>query len=69
MGKSYGERIRSMRLRDGLTIDELAKKMAFSSGYISELENGRKPTLKVAQRVAKVFGTDFQEELEKAELD
>ena len=68
MAKNYGERIKTMRLKQGLTIDELARKMDFSSGYISELENGRKPTLKVAQRVAKVFGTDFQKELKEAEL-
>ncbi len=69
MAKTYGERLKSLRLENKLTIEEMAKKMSFSSGYISELENGRKPTLTVAQRVAKVFGTDFQEELKKARLD
>jgi transcriptional regulator with XRE-family HTH domain len=54
----FGEKLRYLRLKRGLTMRELADALEFKShGFIGDLESGRKyPSLDLAVRVADYFG-------------
>lgn len=40
--KSFGERIKAMRLANEMTQDELCRKTKLSKGFISDVENGKR---------------------------
>lgn len=54
----FGEKVRTLRQRQGLTLKELAEAVGVASfSYISDIENGKKtphPTLII--KIADVFG-------------
>ncbi|MFP4435779.1 MAG: helix-turn-helix domain-containing protein [Chloroflexaceae bacterium] len=54
----FGEKLRSLRLKRGLTMRELADALNFKShGFIGDLESGRKyPSLDLAVKIADYFG-------------
>jgi putative transcriptional regulator len=55
-------RIKELRARDGLTQDDLAKKVGVRRETIVFLEKGRyNPSLKLAHDVAKTFGMTIEE--------
>jgi len=56
--KNFGKKLRHLRIRDGLTLKELAQALGYSAhGHISELEAGKKvPTVVFVLRVADLFG-------------
>ena len=55
-------RIRELRAREGLTQDDLAKKVGVRRETIVFLEKGRyNPSLKLAYDVAKTFGLTIEE--------
>lgn len=53
----FGEKLRILRKRRGMTLRELAEALGSPShGYIGNLESGRrKPTLELAFKIAKLF--------------
>jgi transcriptional regulator with XRE-family HTH domain len=53
----FGEKLRLLRQRRGMTMRELADVLGFRShGFIGDLESGRKhPSLELAVRVADYF--------------
>ena len=53
----FGEKLRALRIQRGLTLKELAYKLGHTAhGYISELENGKKPpTIEIVLNVARLF--------------
>ena len=55
--------IRRLRARQGMTQEELAKKVKVTQGYISQLESGAKKDIgaKVAVRLAEVLGVPVTE--------
>lgn len=54
-------RLRGFRHRDGLTQDELAKKMKTTQSVIAALENAKRPiSYKMAQKLAKFFDTSAE---------
>ncbi len=55
--KRFGEKLRALRERHGMTLRELADALGYPShGYIGNLESGRrKPTLAMAFKIAKLF--------------
>jgi transcriptional regulator with XRE-family HTH domain len=57
MGR-FGEKLRFLRHRRGMTLRELADALGFRShGFIGDLESGRKyPSLDLAVRIADFFG-------------
>jgi len=56
-----GTALRGFRAREGLTQQQLAKKIRVTQGDISAMENGRRPIGKsIAARLAKVFRTDLR---------
>ena len=49
--------IRRVRLAQGMTVEQLAKKSGFSKGFISQVENFRQsPSLKALARIAEALG-------------
>jgi transcriptional regulator with XRE-family HTH domain len=66
----FGEKLRLLRTRDGLTLQQLAKKLGLSAhGYISELETGKKlPSAEIVLKVARIFDVST-DQLLKDELE
>lgn len=62
--KKYGKvgtLIRGCRVRDGLTQNELARKLNIRQAHISEMEHGKRVVGKnLAHKLAKVFNTDYR---------
>ena len=66
----FGEKLRSLRTRRGLTVRELAAEFDMkSAGHISDMENGRsKPSVELLLRMADLFGVTT-DQLLRDELD
>jgi transcriptional regulator with XRE-family HTH domain len=48
-----GRRVRELRVRRGMVIEDLARKSGLSKPYISQLETGKaSPSLQTVQRLA-----------------
>lgn len=58
---SFGEKLRTLRQRRGLTINQLAELTGYANhSRISQFETGkRKPTLAFVYKVAQIFGVSF----------
>ena len=55
-----GATIRGFRSRDNMTQVQLAQKLAMRQGHVSEIEHGRRTIgKKLAQKLAKIFDTDY----------
>ncbi len=55
--EAFGEALRQLRTRRGLSLAELSRLIHYSKGYLSNIENGRKPpTVDVAGRLDDVLG-------------
>lgn len=65
----FGEKLRRLRMQQGLTLKELAAVLGYKThAYLSELESGRKlPTAGLVLRVARFFDVTT-DELLKDEL-
>lgn len=51
------QRVRTIRLAQNLTVDELARKCQFSKGFISQVENFRTtPSLKALNKISSALG-------------
>ena len=57
----FGEKLRALRQRRGITLNELAQLTGYANhSRISQFETGkRKPTLDFVYKVAEVFGVSF----------
>jgi len=56
ISKQFGQRARAIRLKQGLSQGDVAKRMNVHRSYISSIERGvRNPSLKVIQRIAKAL--------------
>jgi transcriptional regulator with XRE-family HTH domain len=66
----FGEKLRTLRVRRGMTLKELAGELGLTAhGYISELEAGKKlPTAEFVLNVARLFEVTT-DELLKDELE
>ncbi len=53
----FGEKLRILRNRQGLTLTQLAERLGYKAhGYLSEIESGKKlPTAGLALKVARLF--------------
>lgn len=53
----FGEKLRSLRMSQGLTLQQLVRELGLTShSHLSELENGKKlPTADLALKVARFF--------------
>lgn len=54
----FGDRLRKLRVSQGLTVRGLAQKVGVSASYISQLENKEcSPSFSVLKKIAEVLGT------------
>ena len=70
--KRFGEKLRTLRKRQGLTLRELTSALGLISyGYISEIENGKKkPPTELVIKVALFFNVSTDQLLmDNLELD
>ena len=57
----HGSAIRGLRLREGLTQEQLAQLLGVKRPNLSEMENGKRPIGKnMAKRLAQVLKTDYR---------
>ncbi len=66
----FGEKLRILRKRHGMTLKQLANELGFTShGYVGDLESGRKkPSLEVALKISRMFDVSV-DQLTKDELE
>jgi transcriptional regulator with XRE-family HTH domain len=56
-----GSAIRGLRLREGLTQEQLAGRLGIKRNNLSEMENGKRPIGKnMAKRLAEVLHTNYK---------
>ena len=67
--EKFGEKLKALRIRSGMTLKDLAVKLGLSAhGYISELESGKKtPTVEIVVKISDCFSVST-DELLKDEL-
>lgn len=59
--KTFGERIRELREQKDISLRELAKKLAVSPAFLSDIELGRRyPSDEVLAKIAKELGTTVE---------
>lgn len=66
----FGEKLRALRLRQGMTLRELAKALGYTAhGHISEMESGKRiPKVSLVLKVATLFGVSM-DQLTRDDLD
>jgi transcriptional regulator with XRE-family HTH domain len=56
-----GAVLRGYRLREGLTQEQLAKKLKALQSHVSQMEHSKRPIGKaMAKKLAKIFNTDYR---------
>lgn len=57
ISKQFGKKVREVRLKQGLSQGDVARKLNLHRSYVSGIERGvRNPSLKVVQKIAKALG-------------
>ena len=60
MNKNFGEKLREIRLKNNLTMEQVAKKTKLSASYICRIEQGaRTPTIKTLDKLSKAYKMNF----------
>lgn len=69
MGKMFGEYLKELRIDRKLTLRDVEEKSKISNAYLSQVERGERgtPTMKILDRLAKVYGVPVSVLNEKAE--
>jgi transcriptional regulator with XRE-family HTH domain len=70
--KRFGEKLRALRKQRGLTMNELAPELGFTSqSYLSEIETGKKkPSIDLIIRIARYFDVSLDQlMLDELDLD
>lgn len=61
MKEPFGEYIKKLRLKNGLTLTQLAAFLGIDSGALSKIENGKKKLdEKILPRIAEKFNLDLE---------
>jgi transcriptional regulator with XRE-family HTH domain len=66
ISQQFGQTVRKIRLKQGLSQGDVARRLNLHRSYISSIERGiRNPSLKVIQRIAKALEVPIEKLLEK----
>jgi len=69
VARQFGKAIRDLRLKRGMTQQQLADACGLDISYVGQIERGqRNPTLGVMQGLASVLGVKMSELLKNAKL-
>lgn len=55
------EKVREFRMKAGLTQTELAKQLEIDRTYLSQIENGKMPSLPMLERIAEALGRNLKD--------
>ncbi len=56
ISRQFGKKVREVRLKQGLSQGDVARKLNLHRSYVSGIERGvRNPSLKVVQKIAKAL--------------
>lgn len=56
ISKQFGKKVREVRLKQGLSQGDVARRLNLHRSYVSGIERGvRNPSLKVVQKIAKAL--------------
>ncbi|MDM8520214.1 helix-turn-helix transcriptional regulator [Anaerolineales bacterium HSG6] len=71
MMQRFGEKLRTLREKQGYSIRKLARELGFAShAHISRIEAGKKPTLDFVLLIAQFFEVSFDQLMnDELELD
>lgn len=62
VNEQLGQRIRDIRLKRGVTQEELAHRADLDYSYVNQIENGkRNPSLDAISRIARALGVSIQD--------
>ncbi|MBT2641728.1 helix-turn-helix domain-containing protein [Bacillus sp. ISL-41] len=66
--KEFGEYLRSLRKRKGLTINQLEELSGISNAYISQIETGKRrtPSPEILQKLSSHLGVSHEHLMQKA---
>lgn len=56
---TFGINLKAFRESHNMTLRDLSKKAGVAAGSLSNYENGKQPTLEVAENIAEVFGVSL----------
>ena len=58
--KNFGEKLRTLRQRQGYTLREIGERLGVDHTFVSQLElNKRKPNAEMILKIADLFGVDI----------
>lgn len=59
----YKSKLKSLRIKRGMTLEDLSELSGVSSGYLCHLENGtrKNPSIEVMEKIAKALNTNVYE--------
>jgi transcriptional regulator with XRE-family HTH domain len=64
----YAEKLRRLRLDQGISLQELSDKSCHAKSYVSQVERGkRKPSFEVVEQMANALGAKVYIQLEEPE--
>ncbi|NIS70461.1 MAG: cupin domain-containing protein [Proteobacteria bacterium] len=68
--KKIAEKIRNLRLKKKITLDNLGEKTGFTKGYLSKLENAKKvPPIATLSRIARALGVEIADFFDRERKD
>jgi len=66
ISQQFGQTVRKIRLKQGLSQGDVARRLNLHRSYISSIERGiRNPSLKVIQKIAKALDVPIEKLLKK----
>ena len=66
ISQQFGQTVRKIRLKQGLSQGDVARRLNLHRSYISSIERGiRNPSLKVIQKIAKSLDVPIEKLLKK----
>ena len=66
ISQQFGQTVRKIRLKQGLSQGDVARRLNLHRSYISSIERGvRNPSLKVIQKIAKALDVEIEKLLKK----
>lgn len=66
--KRFGEKLRALRQREGMTLRQLADMLGVHNSYVARIEQGQKPSVELILKISHLFNISL-DRLMKDELE
>lgn len=60
LGISIGEKVKKLREKKGVSLRKVGEACGVDYSYIAKVEKGRKPSIKLLEKIADYFGVDVK---------